>query len=281
MIYPDQSQTTASIAHHYDSLSDFYLEIWGEHVHHGLWLDGKESAAEAVLRLITVVADEAQIGPGTRVCDVGCGYGGTARELVNRHGANVTAFTISPAQYEFARKQADGHDNPRYLLQDWLTNDLSDGSQDVVLAIESSEHMVDKPAFFREVARVLRKEGRAVICAWLSAEHPRPWQVRHLLEPICREGRLPSLGSEGDYRRLFEHAGMNIVAFRDESDRVKKTWPICIGRFIKGLATRSSYRRFLLHASNRDRVFAKTMLRLWTAYETKSMRYGIFTAVKD
>ena len=62
--------------------------------------------------------------------------------------------------------------------------------------------------------------------------------------------------------------------------KVKKTWPLCIGRFIKGLATRPSYRRFVLRAGNHDRVFAKTLLRLWAAYETKSMRYGIFTAVK-
>jgi tocopherol O-methyltransferase len=280
MIFPDESQTTQTIAHHYDSLSDFYLDIWGEHVHHGLWLDGKETADEAVLRLITVVADEARIGAGTRVCDIGCGYGGTARELVKRYGASVTAFTISAAQYDFARKRAGGEDNPEYRLQDWLLNHLSPGSQDVVLSIESSEHMQDKPAFFREVARVLSRGGRAVVCAWLAAEHPRPWQVRHLLEPICREGRLPSMGSESDYWRLFEDAGMTVESFQDVSAKVKKTWPLCVGRFIKGLATRPSYRRFVLRAGNQDRVFAKTLLRLWAAYETKSMRYGIFTAVK-
>ena len=280
MIFPDESQTKRSIAHHYDSLSDFYLEIWGEHVHHGLWLDGKETADEAVLRLITVVADEARIGAGTRVCDIGCGYGGTARELVNRYGASVVGFTISPAQCDFARKRAGGDDNPEYRLQDWLENQLAAGSQDAALSIESSEHMEDKPAFFREVARVLRRGGRAVICAWLAAEHPRPWQVRHLLEPICREGRLPSMGSESDYRRLFEDAGMTVESFQDVSAKVKKTWPLCIGRFIKGLATRASYRQFMLRAGNQDRVFAKTLLRLWAAYETKSMRYGIFTAVK-
>ncbi len=75
MIFPDESQTKRSNAHHCDSLSDFYLDICGEHVHHGLWLYGKETADEAVLRLITVVADEARIGAGTRVCDIGCGYG--------------------------------------------------------------------------------------------------------------------------------------------------------------------------------------------------------------
>ncbi len=73
---------------------------------------------------------------------------------------------------------------------------------------------------------------------------------------------------------------MRVEGFRDLSEQVKKTWPVCIARFLEGLATQSSYRRFLLRSSNQDRVFAKTLLRLWAAYETKSMRYGILCAVK-
>lgn len=233
------------------------------------------------MQLVRVVAEEVRIGEGTRVCDVGCGYGGTARELVQRYGARVTALTISPAQLAFALGRADGSDNPTYLLQDWLESDLPPASQDVVLSLESSEHMADKPAFFAHVARVLRPGGRSVICAWLSPENPTPWQVRYLLEPICREGRLPSMGSESDYRRFFADAGMRVEGFRDVSEQVKKTWPLCIARFLKGLVTESSYRRFVLRSSNQDRVFAKTLLRLWAAYETRSMRYGIFTAVKE
>jgi tocopherol O-methyltransferase len=281
MIVPKQRQSPASVAHHYDSLSDFYLEVWGEHIHHGLWLDGSESPDQAVLQLITLVADEARIGAGTEVCDVGCGYGGTARELVHRYGARITGLTISPAQFAFARGRANGSDNPSYLLQDWLENDLPSGSRDVVLSIESSEHMADKLAFFAQVARVLRPGGRSVICAWLAPEQPTPWQVRYLLEPICREGRLPSMGSESDYRQLFAGAGMRVEGFRDLSEEVKRTWSVCIKRFLKGLATESSYRRFLLRSSNQDRVFARTLFRLWAAYETRSMRYGVFTAVKE
>lgn len=281
MIFPSELQSPESVAHHYDSLSDFYLEVWGEHVHHGLWLDGSEPPDEAILQLIRLVAEEARIGEGTRVCDVGCGYGGTARELAQRYSARVTALTISPAQLAFALGRADGSDNPQYLLQDWLRNELPSESQDVVLSIESSEHMVDKQAFCTQVARVLRAGGRAIICAWLSPEKPTPWQVRYLLEPICREGRLPSMGAESDYRQLLAGAGMRVEGFQDLSEKVKKTWPLCVARLLQGLATKSSYRRFLLRSSNQDRVFAKTLLRLWAAYETKSMRYGIFTAVKE
>ena len=36
-----------TIARHYDTLDFFYRDLWGEHVHHGLWLTGRESPAEA------------------------------------------------------------------------------------------------------------------------------------------------------------------------------------------------------------------------------------------
>jgi hypothetical protein len=76
----DELQSPESVAHHYESLSELHLEAWGEHVDHGPWLDGRESPDEVVLQLIGPVAEEACIGEGGRVCDVGCGCGGIDRE---------------------------------------------------------------------------------------------------------------------------------------------------------------------------------------------------------
>jgi tocopherol O-methyltransferase len=41
MIVPRTVQTAESVARHYDTLDRFYREIWGEHVHHGLWRGGR------------------------------------------------------------------------------------------------------------------------------------------------------------------------------------------------------------------------------------------------
>jgi hypothetical protein len=41
----------ATIARHYDSLDYFNRDIWGEHIHHGLWLDGGETPREAAEQL--------------------------------------------------------------------------------------------------------------------------------------------------------------------------------------------------------------------------------------
>jgi tocopherol O-methyltransferase len=62
--------TPEAIAAQYDNLDRFYLEIWGEHVHHGFWESGKESPEEAVLHLSHRMAQLAQVGRGDEVLDV-------------------------------------------------------------------------------------------------------------------------------------------------------------------------------------------------------------------
>ncbi|MDB6154859.1 MAG: Methyltransferase type 11 [Chthoniobacteraceae bacterium] len=269
-----------AVALHYDELDRFYREVWGEHVHHGLWLRGDESREMAVKQLALKVASEAQIGRGSRVCDIGCGYGETARLFVKEFGAQVTALTISPKQHEFASSRAGRSDNPSYLLADWMTAELPADSFDAAIAIESSEHMPDKARFFSNAHRVLRDDGRLVVCAWLSCEKPSRMQERWLLEPICREGRMPHLGTETEYRRLAADAGFQSIGFEDVSAKVERTWPMIVRLFLLKLAARPAYLKFLLNRHSQNRVFALTIVRLWLAYRTGAMRYGIFTFEK-
>ena len=168
MIQPRPPFLAGEVAAHYDDLDRFYREIWGEHVHHGLWRSRQETTEEATYGLIAEVAAQARVRAGDRVCDVGCGYGGTSRILARDYGAKVTGLTVSTAQHEHAMSLDPEAVNPSYLLRDWLANDLEPASFDAVLAIESSEHMADLKEFFNESARVLKPGGRFVVCAWLS-----------------------------------------------------------------------------------------------------------------
>ena len=97
MIASSHTIDSSDVADHYDELDQFYREIWGEHIHHGLWLAGSESSALAVVQLVQLVAEKARIGIGSHVCDIGCGYGAAARLLVRQMGAKVTAITVSPS----------------------------------------------------------------------------------------------------------------------------------------------------------------------------------------
>jgi tocopherol O-methyltransferase len=269
MILPRLSQPAHAVADHYDELDSIYRSLWGEDVHHGLWNTGRESVSEAVTALSALVGRILDVSAGDALVDIGCGYGGTARRFAAL-GATVTGLSVSEAQIA----RASPRDGVTFLVEDWLENTLPRASFDGAYAIESSEHMADKPSFFVEAARVLKPGGRLVVCAWLANEPVPRWQVDHLLRPICEEGRLPSMGTAAEYERMARDAGFVSCEYRDISTSVARTWTICLGRFLHAFATRADVRRIAL--SGRNRAFALSLPRLILAYRTGAMRYGIF-----
>lgn len=274
VIVPRVPPRADAVARHYDELDPFYRELWGDHVHHGWFASRRTTPAEAVVALADRVAERAEVSAGDRVCDVGCGYGGTAERLVERYRASVVGLTLSAAQ----RAVAAGRELPRatFLLRDWLRNDLPAASFDAAIAIESTEHMEPKDRVFSEAYRVLVPGGRFAVCAWLASASAKPWEVRRLLEPICREGRLAGLGTEEEYVAFAREAGFAVESFEDGSREVRRTWSVVARRLAVRLLRDGRYRRFLLDARRSERVFALTIVRLAAAYRTGAMRYGVF-----
>ena len=281
MIFPNEPQTAGDVSGHYDELDRAYRDIWGEHVHHGYWVTGRETPDEATEALVRLVADRLAVAPGEEVCDIGCGYGATAGWLAAHRQAKVTGFTISKAQAQIASERAERVPGLTIFCRDWLDNGLPDAGFDRAYAIESSEHMIDKPRFFAEAARVLRPGGRLVVCAWLATEQPTPREVRHLLEPICREGRLPSMGSRSEYEAMAAEAGFSFAGYDDISRNVSRTWAICLRRTVGRVFTDSDLRRLILSQTTRNRSFLFSLPRLLWALRSGAMRYGVFAWEKS
>lgn len=274
MIVPRSQPQSRDVSGHYDELDRVYREVWGEHVHHGYWRSGDERASEAVDALVDLVGERMEPEAGQHFCDIGCGYGATAERLATSYDVEVTGLTISQEQHARAEQRTG---SVRFLLRDWLHNDLAEQSFDGAYAIESTEHMSDKERCFAEAHRVTKPGGKLVICAWLASESARSWEIRHLLEPICREGQLPGMGTREEYVDFAECAGFELLSFEDISHQVRRTWDICLPRLMKRLATDSSYRKLVTSSETRNRSFALSLPRLMLAYRTGAMRYGLFT----
>lgn len=274
----------AAVASHYDALDRFYREIWGEHVHHGLWTRGDESAHEAVEALVHLVAKAANLQAGEGLLDVGCGYGGTVRMLSRAYGVHAEGITLSSRQYEYAMATAAGegksHD-VRYHHGNWLESNLPANSFDVVVAIESMTHMPSLKDALARIYKVLRPGGRFVACVWLAGPNAGAGARRWLLQPICKEGRLAGLPTATSLNALLDEVGFVAAApMQDLSRKVRRTWTLTIQRGFKRLFTDSQLRAFLLNPQQTERVFAAAMIRIWIALHTGSMQYGLFSVTK-
>jgi tocopherol O-methyltransferase len=275
MIVSEQPVSDAAIADHYDELDPFYRDIWGQHVHHGLWLNGNETSEEAVRKLVELVAQKADLRRDERVIDIGCGYGASARLLAENYGAAVTAITMSAVQYAFAQSTAPSP-GLTYILGNWYSLEFPSDSFDLAIAIESGEHMPDKVEFARRAHRVLRPGGRFVLCAWLSADRVSKWQTDFLMKPICNGGRIPNIATGQEYIDAITEAGFQSAGSQDLTGRVKRTWSIAIRRFVERIFHDRRYRSLLFDRSIKNRIFALTVVQIWLAYQVGALRYRIF-----
>lgn len=276
-----KNESTTHTANHYDRLDRFYRKLWGEHVHHGLWAAPSFSPDEAVRHLVRRVADDARMGAGTSVCDIGCGYGAPARLWATEYGASVIGFTVSAAQHAYAERQSVAGPRPELRLQDFLMNELPQASVDAAVAVESLTHMAHPGRAVREAARVLRPGGRFVACVWMAAPSPPGWVRRHLLNPICTEGRLSGLPTAAQVRAWVEGADLTVERLDNVTPLVRRTWTVVCRRFLRVLVTDPALVRFLLDATEAERVFARTLPRIWLAQHLGALRYGWLVASRQ
>ena len=115
------------------------------------------------------IADNA---PGTALAwDAGCGSGQASRGLASRFG-RVHATDPSAAQVEAARGPA----NVAFAVEPAEACGLGDATADVA-CVAQALHWFDRPAYFREVARVLRPGGLLVAWGYQDIVVPPPLQA--------------------------------------------------------------------------------------------------------
>ncbi|MDP3891260.1 cyclopropane-fatty-acyl-phospholipid synthase family protein, partial [Nocardioides sp.] len=122
------------------------------------------------VRKIDRLLDQARVGPGSRVLEIGTGWGELAIRAAAR-GATVRSVTLSSEQQELARERiaAAGHaDSVTVDLLDYRAVEPEDGvGYDAILSVEMIEAVGHEywPTFFRKIASLLAPGGVATIQA--------------------------------------------------------------------------------------------------------------------
>jgi len=188
---------SASVADAYDRWTEDQLleRLWGEHVHLGHYGDppGRRdfrAAKEAFVHELVRWSGLDALPRGSRVLDVGCGIGGSARILARSYGFEVLGISISPAQIERARALTPADlTHCRFAVMDALALDLPDSSFDAVWSVEAGPHMPDKQRYADELLRVLRPGGLLAVADWNrrdpvdgALDRRERWVMRQLLD---------------------------------------------------------------------------------------------------
>lgn len=155
----------------------------------------------------------AEIAPGQRVLDVGCGPGALTTELVRLVGATrVTAVDPSEPFVAAARER-----HPGVTVEQAAAERLPfpDDAFDAALAQLVVHFMTDPVAGLQELARVTRTGGVVAACVWDYAGGTSPlstfWDAARELDPdVDDESGLPGARS-GHLAELFETAGLRDV----------------------------------------------------------------------
>jgi ubiquinone/menaquinone biosynthesis C-methylase UbiE len=156
---------------------------------------------------------------GKSVLEIGCGNGVQSIYISQKFApAYVKGMDLNGANIEIAKGEAEraGLKNVDFEVGD--AQDLKgipDGSFDFVVNIESAFHYPDKPAFLREVRRVLKPGGRFLVADILKKQR-RNQRVRRSWK---RSMHLNHWTGDA-YAEAFDRAGLRVEKAEDITDRV-------------------------------------------------------------
>jgi cyclopropane-fatty-acyl-phospholipid synthase len=196
-----------AIQRHYGLSNDFYA----------LWLDPTrtyscaqwgglgDTLQAAQLRKLDYHADAVCAGKATRVLDIGCGWGGMLRRLVEHHGlARGVGLTLSVAQADYMRGWADERYEVR--VENWIDHH-PDAPYDGIVSIGAFEHFADYGmsraerlesyrAFFERCRQWLPRGGRLSLQTITKGNNVRldretRSDLRFVIERIFTESELP------------------------------------------------------------------------------------------
>ncbi|HSN10567.1 MAG TPA: cyclopropane-fatty-acyl-phospholipid synthase family protein [Propionibacteriaceae bacterium] len=160
-----RSRDAAAISHHYDVSGDFYRLLLGPTMTYScaVWENpsvGLDAAQEAKYDL---VCRKLALVPGTRLLDVGCGWGGMAMHAARHYGVRAVGVTRSREQAELARRRvADAGlaDRVEIRLADY--REVDDGPYEAISSIGMFEHVGEAQLgrYFSRMYGLLAPQGR-------------------------------------------------------------------------------------------------------------------------
>jgi cyclopropane-fatty-acyl-phospholipid synthase len=266
------TQARDNIAEHYDLSNDLFAEF----------LDGTMSYSSALFedtqpdwsaleagqhRKIDRLLDSARVGPGSRVLEIGTGWGELCIRAAAR-GAEVHSITLSAEQQLLARERVAAAGLSAHVTIELKDYREVEGRYDAVVSVEMIEAVGYRfwPTYFRTLDRLVSPGGRVAIQA-ITMPHERMLKSRNtytwIQKYIFPGGMIPSVEAVvGITERETRLRTVGMLSLRPHYAETLRLW-----------RERFNEHRDSVSALGFDHVFQR-MWELYLAYSEAGFRSG-------
>jgi cyclopropane-fatty-acyl-phospholipid synthase len=260
----DHGSSAAAVRHHYDVSNQFY-RLWLDPsmTYSGALFAGGDSLAQAQERKLDFHIDSARARGAARVLDIGCGWGGLMRRMLERHGVRHTVgLTLSEAQAAYVRELADPRIEVR--IERWADHQPVE-PYDAIISIGAFEHfarfglrvkerVASYRSYFRRCHQMLKPGAWTSLQTIVKGNTPLDRELAHemvwIYEEMFPEVEIPRFAEVVEAtEKLFE-----IVTVRNDRDdyaRTLRAWRANLERArdaataVAGAAVVAKYDRYL------------------------------------
>jgi cyclopropane-fatty-acyl-phospholipid synthase len=242
-----------NVAHHYDLDGRLYsLFLDSDQQYSCAYFETPDASLEdAQLAKKRHLAAKLLVEPGSRVLDIGSGWGGLGLYLAEMTGADVTGVTLSTEQLQVSNARAAEKNltrSAKFLLEDY--RDIP-GPFDRIVSVGMFEHVgVDfYETYFRHCAELLTEDGVMVLHSIGRSEPPdvtNPWIAKY----IFPGGYIPALS---EVIPVIERVGLlvcDIEILRLHYAETLKIWR----------------ERFMARRDEAVRLYDERFARMWEFY---------------
>jgi cyclopropane fatty-acyl-phospholipid synthase-like methyltransferase/DUF1365 family protein len=221
----------AGIAHHYDLSNDFYALLLGESMAYSsaYYTEGDQSLLSAQRDKLDLICRKLELSDGSRLLDVGCGWGSLILHAASLYGAHATGVTLSAAQHDYVQKQVAERglaDLVEVRLMDYRDLDSSIGQFDAVSSIEMGEHVGDEnyPTYAAILADRLVPGGRLVLQQMSRRADAAPGGGPFIESYIAPDMHMRPLPSSLAYLQEAGFEIRSVEAMREHYVRTVHAW---------------------------------------------------------
>jgi MPBQ/MSBQ methyltransferase len=219
-----------------------------------------------------------QLPAGSKVLDVGCGIGGSARILARDYNLDVVGISISPAQVARATDLTSQGLSCRFEVMDALDLRMADHSFDAVWSVEAGPHMPDKQRYADELLRVLKPGGLLAVADW-NRRDPSDGAMtkteRRVMRQLLNQWAHPEFASIAGFQQNLETSrySQGGISIDDWSQATLPSW---IDSILEGVRRPRAVLGLGPKAVVQGLRETPTLLLMHWAFATGLMQFGVF-----